>query len=691
MTDMTETKENKYQHWKPLTDAEGILWLHMDQKDSSTNVLCVSVLEELEEILKNIENNNLPSGVVFISDKENGFIAGADIKEFTVIESISEATKHVQRGQHIMDRIAALKCPTVALIKGFCMGGGFELALACKYRIAEDGPKTRMSLPEVQLGIHPGFGGTVRLPRLIGAPAAMDIMLTGKPINARKAKKLGMIDYAVPDRQLIPAAKKTIMDHPPLHQATKMQTLTNHMLVRPLLKQMIIKNVAKKARKEHYPAPYAIIDLWAKYFDDPKKMMEEEAKSEANLVVGSTSRNLVKVFFLREKLKALGKNKKLKTAPKIQHVHVIGAGVMGGDIASWCALRGLTVTLQDRHHENIAKAFKRAHKLFSRKLRGQPLKVIDAMDRLIPDFKGLGVPKADIVIEAIIENIEAKQDLYKILEPQMKPDALLTTNTSSIPLEVLCKSLNTPERLVGLHFFNPVAQMPLIEIVTSDITSKEVAARTAAFATQIDRLPLPVKSGPGFLVNRILMPYMLEAVRIHEEGVPAPIIDKVALQFGMPMGPLTLADTVGLDICLSVASILSNELDVTVPESLKTMVEKGDLGVKSGNGFYEYKAGKKVKTKTEASHVDQKALSDRLIARMTNESVACLREEVVADSELLDAGVIFGTGFAPFRGGPMNYAASEGFNNYKNRLASMEERLGSSFKPDQGWDKLITD
>ena len=660
---MTQDKEmeKQYQHWNPVTDSEGILWLHIDQKDSSTNVLCVAVLEELEHILSDIEVKHAPSGVVFISDKPNGFIAGADIKEFTEIDSIDQATKHVQRGQRIMDRIAALKCPTVALIKGFCMGGGFELALACKYRIAEDGPKTRMSLPEVQLGIHPGFGGTVRLPRLIGAPAAMDIMLTGKPINARKAKKLGMIDYAVPDRQLIRAAKKTIMDHPPVHKATRMQALTNHMFIRPLLKKMIIKNVAKKARKEHYPAPYAIIDLWAEHFDDPKKMLEEEAKSEANLVVGDTSRNLVKVFFLREKLKALGKIKSDKPSPAIKHIHVIGAGVMGGDIAAWCALRGLKVTLQDRQPQTIAKALQRAHKLFQRKLRGQPLKVIDAMDRLIPDIKGLGVPKADVIVEAIVENIEAKQGLYKILEPQMKPDALLTTNTSSIPLEILSEVLDKPERLVGLHFFNPVAQMPLIEIVTSEQTDKDVAARTAAFATQIDRLPLPVKSGPGFLVNRILMPYMLEAVRIHEEGVPAAVIDKIALQFGMPMGPLTLADTVGLDICLSVATILSQELDVTVPESLKKQVEQGNLGVKSGAGFYQYKAGKKIKEKKqEDSSVDTQALTDRLIGRMTNESVACLREAVVADKELLDAGVIFGTGFAPFRGGPMSYAEKEG-------------------------------
>jgi len=683
------TEDKTYQHWKPVTDAQGILWLHIDQANASANVLCVAVLEELEDILNSVQSSNLPSGIVFLSDKKSGFIAGADIKEFTVIDSIDQAVNHVQRGQRIMDQIADLKCPTVALIHGFCMGGGFELALACDYRIVDDGAKTRLSLPEVQLGIHPGFGGTVRLPRLIGAPAAMDIMLTGKPINARKAKKLGMVDYAVPTRQLLPAAKKTIMDHPPLHKATRMQAITNHMFVRPLLKKMILKNVAKKARIEHYPAPYAIVDLWANYFDDPKKMLLEEAKSEANLVVGETAQNLIRVFFLREKLKSLGKLVAKEDTPKISQVHVIGAGVMGGDIASWCALRGLRVTLQDRRPENIAKALKRAHKLFSKKLRGDRLGIIAAMDRLIPDLKGLGIPKADVVIEAIVENIEAKQTLYKQLEPQMKSDALLTTNTSSIPLEILSTVLEKPERLVGLHFFNPVSQMPLIEIVTADNTDQTIADRTAAFATQIDRLPLPVKSGPGFLVNRILMPYMLEAVRIHEEGVPAEEIDKIALQFGMPMGPLTLADTVGLDICQSVAQILSKDLDVSIPDSLTKLVSAGNLGTKTGSGFYQYKAGKKITNKTTDSQFDKQAIQDRMIGRMVNESVACLREHVVSEKELLDAGVIFGTGFAPFRGGPLNYAQTEGASSYRNKLSSLEQNLGSSFRPDDGWDQLV--
>lgn len=681
------SEEKVYTHWKTENDDQGILWLHLDQADSSTNVLCVGVLEELEQILLACSSApQMPLGIIFASAKNNGFVAGADIKEFLKIENNDQAVAHIQRGQKIMDMIEDMKCPTVAMIHGFCMGGGLELALACRYRIADDGQKTKLGLPEVQLGIHPGFGGSVRLPRLIGAPAAMDLMLTGKAIPAKKAAKLGVIDFAVPTRQLVSAAKQLIHNKGSAHRPTTMQKLTNNSFVRPLLARMMRKQVAKKARKEHYPAPYALIDLWARHFDNPKRMLEQEARSVARLVIGDTAQNLIRVFFLRETLKGLGKSE--KKFEKVKHVHVIGAGVMGGDIAAWCAFRGLNVTLQDRSPEVIAKALKRANGLFSKKYRGDRLAVIAASDRLTPDLKGAGVPKADVVIEAIIENVEAKQGLFKELEPRMKPDALLTTNTSSIPLEELACVLDRPERLVGLHFFNPVSMMPLIEIVESNVTDKEVSQRTAAFAVQIDRLPLPVKSGPGFLVNRVLMPYMLEAVKIKEEGVQAEIIDKAALQFGMPMGPLRLADTVGLDICLHVAEILSKDLDVEVPESLKRMVGKGQLGVKSGSGFYHYKNGKKVDDKKAPDRRPAPEIIERLMARMLNEAVACLREGVVADAEQLDAGVIFGTGFAPFRGGPLHYAKQRGVDDYKQNLSRLEQRHGQMFKPDDGWDKL---
>lgn len=674
-----------YNNWTLERDTNNILWLHLNQKDASTNVLCVPVLEELDDILNSLAAAEQPKGIIFVSDKPNGFIAGADIKEFLKIENFEQAVQHIRRGQGVLDKIEALPVPTLALIHGFCLGGGYELALACRYRVADDGPKTKVGLPEIQLGIHPGFGGTVRLPRLIGATAAMDLMLTGKSVDARKAKKMGLIDQAVPTRHLKEAAKRVILEKDKPRRLKKMQALTNHFLVRPFLANVMRKTVAKKARKDHYPAPYALIDLWAKDFDNPKKMLVHEAKSVAKLVTGDTAQSLIRVFFLREQLKGLGKRK--SGEEKVKHVHVVGAGVMGGDIAAWCALQGCTVTLQDRKPETIAKAIGRAGQLFSKRLKDRLL-VIAALDRLIPDIEGLGVPKADIIIEAIVENIEAKHTLFKQLEPRMKPNALLTTNTSSIPLEVLSTVLQKPGRLVGLHFFNPVALMPLIEIVTASTTDPEAAQRTAAFAAQIDRLPLPVKSGPGFLVNRVLMPYMLEAVRLREEGVAPYAIDQAALDFGMPMGPLHLADTVGLDICLHVAEILSEKLNVSVPESLKQMVEKGNLGVKSGNGFYHYeKGGKRIEEKSPNRKYTNE-VTERLIARMINEAVACLRDHIIDDVDLLDAGIIFGTGFAPFRGGPMNYAKKRGLQDYVTALHSLENKYGDAFKADDGWKNL---
>ncbi len=411
-------------------------------------------------------------------------------------------------------------------------------------------------------------------------------------------------------------------------------------------------------------------------------MLAQEAHSVAELVTGSTAQNLIRVFFLQEKMKGLGKDSDFRAA----HVHVVGAGVMGGDIAAWCALRGLQVTLQDQAPERLAPALKRAHALFSKRLR-EPRLVRAAMDRLMPDIQGLGVAKADVIVEAIFENAEAKRELYRGLEPRMKPEAVLATNTSSIPLEELEQALARPARLVGLHFFNPVAKMQLVEIVHGRDTDSAVVAQATRFARQIDRLPLPVKSSPGFLVNRILMPYLLEAVLLESEGVPAEVIDHAAVAFGMPMGPIELADTVGLDICLSVAEILSRSLDTTVPPRLRSLVEAGRLGRKSGEGFYTYKKGKPQKARLK--HDEMPAdLSDRLVLSMLNEAVACLREGVVENEDLLDGGIIFGTGFAPFRGGPIHYLRSEGAARLRARLEALAHAHGERFAPDEGWDSL---
>jgi len=671
---MSETPAS---HWRVENDDNAIRWLYFDKADAGTNVLSREVIDQLEELLQQAAKDQ-PRGLIITSAKDNGFIAGADVSEFTKLHDQAQAKAIIERGQAVMQRIDDLSIPTLALINGFCLGGGTELSLACDYRIALDDPKTKIGLPEVRLGIHPGFGGSVRLPPLIGAPSAMDLMLTGRAVSARAAKKMGLVDQAVPIRQLKTSAVAMIMQRPPAAKARGWKAWTNHTWIRPLLARMMRANVAKKAKRQHYPAPYALIDIWQKYGDKHNDMMNAEADSVANLIIGDTAQNLVRVFFLQEKLKTLGKS----SEAGFNHVHVIGAGVMGGDIAAWCALRGMNVTLQDRGLEPLGRATARAYKLFSRKLR-QPRLVSAAMDRLIPDMHGYGIKRADVIIEAIIENVEAKQNLFKELEQQAKPDALLATNTSSIPLETIAQSLQQAHRLVGLHFFNPVAQMQLVEIVHGEQTAEDVQQQAAAFTRKIDRLPLPVKSSPGFLVNRILMPYLLEAVILESEGIPAAVIDDAAVDFGMPMGPILLADTVGLDICLAVAEVLTRALGGEVPKRLRDLVQQGHLGAKSGKGFYNYQKGKALVPKSAGEGpVD---LQDRLIYKLLNESTACLRESVVNDGDLLDAGVIFGTGFAPFRGGPMHYMQSVGKDSAAKRLAELEEKYGNRFHVDPGW------
>jgi len=665
-----------------VIDEDNIAWLHFDKQGSGTNVLSAGVLEAFYEELLDLVDR-APLGLVIVSDKANGFIAGADVREFALLENRDQALNAIQRGQEVFDRLATLPFPTISLIHGFCLGGGLEMALACRYRVARDDPGTRLGLPEVRLGIHPGFGGTVRLNRLVGAVHAMDLMLSGRTVDGRTAKRMGFIDYAVPERHLKSAARSLIFDPPFPRRAGKLQALSNQAWVRPALAAMFRYRLAKKVRSDHYPAPYALVDLWQQHADQSRGMMHAEAESVAELVVGPEAQNLIRVFLLQEKLKGLARGVDFKP----QRVHVVGAGIMGGDIAAWCALRGLQVTLADQSPERIAPAVKRAYQLFKKRLK-RPRAIQEAMDRLMPDHRGKGVDEADVVIEAIFEDAEAKRSLYQQLEPRMKADALLATNTSSIPLQELRGILKNPSRLVGLHFFNPVAKMQLVEVVRDEQTDSEVVARAIGFTRIIDRLPLPVASTPGFLVNRILMPYLLEAVELENEGIPAAEIDRQALAFGMPMGPIELADNVGLDICLHVAEILAEHLDTSVPQRLRDLVARGHLGRKSGSGFYRYKNGKPVKEKISHSHHDNRDTVDRMMLRMLNEVVACLREGVVGDPDQLDGGMVYGTGFAPFRGGPLHYIETTGADTLFRRLQELEQRFGARFIPDPGWERV---
>lgn len=676
-----------YQHWICELDSDNILWLHFDKANESTNTIDGTVLTELNAILDNLQSAK-PRAIIIASAKKNGFIAGADIRQFPKLKTQDETFTFIRGGQQVFDKLASLKIPTVAMIHGFCLGGGLELALACRYRVAEDGPKTRLGLPEVLLGIQPGWGGTIRLPHVIGTLNAMDLILSGRTVTARAAAKLGLVDAAVPQRQLERAAREYALNTPTPKKAGFLYGLLNHVWVRPLIGKLLYRKLNQKIRRDHYPAPYAIVDNWIQYGIDGDDAMLQEAKSLAALHTQDTARNLVRVFFLQERLKNVGATLGSPAhAPAPSHIHVIGAGTMGGGIAAWCALRGLRVSLQDEPAA-IAKAMKSAYDLFVQRLK-LPRLVQEAMDRLMPDPEGVSVPKADVVVEAIYENLEAKQNLFKSLEARVRPDAILATNTSSIPLDEINAVLKHPKRLVGIHFFNPVPKMLLVEVVQGAKTDPEVVKQATAFVRSIDKLPVPVKSEPGFLVNRMLMPYLMEAMTMLEEGVPAQAIDKAALDFGMPMGPILLADTVGLDVCLYVAENLAQHYNVTIPARLREMVDRRELGVKIGKGFYNYRNGKPIKnTDTSESSVSQDRIADRLILRMLNEAVACLREKIVADKDLLDAGMIFGTGFAPFRGGPMHYVDTVGKQQILDRLQILYQQLGDRFKPDAGWEKL---
>jgi 3-hydroxyacyl-CoA dehydrogenase/enoyl-CoA hydratase/3-hydroxybutyryl-CoA epimerase len=669
-----------YKHWRIETDASNIAWLCIDKADGSANVLSGPVLRELANIIEPFSVTP-PAGIVIHSGKQNGFVMGADINEFTTIKTPDEAYQLIRLGQQVMDAVEAIPCPSVAAINGFALGGGLELALACRYRIAIKNDKPILGLPEVQLGIHPGFGGTVRTVRISGVRAAMQLMLTGQPITADKALRQKLIDRITTDADWRQAASELIRTRPPRASAPIADRILSLPFVRPFVVKMLEKQVRAKARPDHYPAPYAIIKLWSRFGASAKTAYEAEARSIAELMCGSTSRNLVRVFFLQNRLKSQGN----KPSTTIRRVHVVGAGVMGGDIAAWCALRGLDVTLQDRADEYVQPAMQRAQKLFEKRLRDAGQRAATS-SRLHADVAGNGVADADLVIEAIFENLDAKQDLYRILQDRMKSSAVLATNTSSIRLEKLRGVLHRPQRFIGLHFFNPVAVLPLVEVIRCPDTEREILDLGFAFVKAIGKFPLECASSPGFVVNRVLAPYMAEAMHLAESGVALVDIDRTAEDFGMPMGPVELVDSVGIDVALHVSTVLGGEYGRPVPSRLLQMVENGLLGRKSGQGFYKWADGKAIKP-ASTGKVPEDAM-DRLMLPMINEAVACLHEGVVADADLLDAGVIFGTGFAPFRGGPLQYARDRGPAQIEQRLLELSNKYGERFRPHVGWAQL---
>lgn len=667
-------------HWKTETDQDGIAWLCFDKAESAVNVLSTEVMLELEAKLQALEAQP-PTGLVIYSGKSSGFIMGADISEFSSVTTPELAYEVTRRGQQLFDRIEQMPCPTISAIDGFCLGGGLEMAMSTDYRIALPNKKPILGLPEVQLGLHPGFGGTVRAIQLCGVRPGMQLMLTGKPVTVEKARRIGLVDRIADANNWRDTARELVKTKPATQKPPFMERLLNLSLLRPFIKPALIKQVASKARKDHYPAPYAMIDLWAEHGASPATGYEAEARSFADLMCTDTSRNLVRVFFLQNKLKGQGN----KLASKIEHVHVIGAGVMGGDIAAYCALRGINVTLQDREEKYITPAIERAHKMYAKRIRDDGDRRA-AIGRLQSDVDGAGIARADLVIEAIFENLEAKKELYARVEKDLRDGAIIATNTSSIPLQDLRVDLKNPERFIGVHFFNPVAQMPLVEIVRCEDTQQEAVDVGLGFVKQIKKFPLECASAPGFVVNRILAPYMTEAMHLVGAGVSLPEIDRIAEDFGMPMGPIELVDSVGLDVVSHVSKVLGTEMQGPAAERIAGLIEQKHLGRKTGRGFYEWVDGKA--QKPAGGDKPPADAEDRLVLSMVNEAVACLADRVVTDADLLDAGVIFGTGFAPFRGGPINYARHRGVDKVVARLRELAEAHGPRFAPHPGWSDL---
>lgn len=641
----------KTKHWHFEIDFEKIGWLTMDSPKSPVNVLSREALVELKGLVDRFEDliaTEELAGIIIQSGKASGFIAGADVAEFDGLSEPAVLTKALEQTHAVFNQIEKLKAPVVAAIHGFCLGGGLELALASHYRIAVNDDRTRIGFPEVKLGIFPGFGGTGRSVRQAGGVDAMGLMLTGRYLRAGAARGMNLVDKLVSHRdQLRWEARRAVQQNRRSKPAPFMKRVMGMGPLRGMVAKKMREKTAQKARVEHYPAPFELIDLFEAHGNNWQAMSKGEIARFVPMLMSDTSKNLRRVFFLSESLKRQGVRGPNK--PKFNRVHVIGGGVMGGDIAAWCAFKGMDVTLQDLDMDRVAPALARAKKLFKRRLKKAPA-VAAAMARLTADVEGKGIARADVIIEAVVENLEIKQKIFANVEAKMKPGAIMATNTSSIELEKIVTALKDKTQLIGLHFFNPVAQLPLIEIIRSKHNSAEAVARGASFALAIGKSPVIVKSATGFLVNRVLMPYMLGAVARVEAGHNREAIDAAAVAFGMPMGPIELMDVVGLDVGKSVAEELGH--DVPENSEFSRLLAAGNLGRKTGQGFYKWEKGK-VQKEPVPEMEDIEGLGRSLLRPMVEECEKCVEEGVVASGDLADIGVIFGTGFAPFLGGPL--------------------------------------
>ena len=674
---------------------DGFAIIEYDQPDSKVNVLSSSSLNELATIIAQLNNRQDLKGLLIASAKPDIFIAGADIKEIEKMKTASDAEAMVKKGQGILNALEKLTVPTVALINGACLGGGLELALVCDYRLASFDSKVKLGLPEVKLGVIPGFGGTKRLARLVGLRKALEMMLSGDPVSSSEALKIGLVDALASQNRLLEEGIMLLTERKIKRNRfkPKLKGLVNILLDRTFLGRMILINETRKfvlkTTKGQYPAPLKALEVVSKnYTSSLKRALDREAKAFSELCVTQISKNLISVFYLIEKYK---KAMWLDIAPiRINKCALLGAGVMGGGIAQLLSYYGIAVRMKDLNYHALGKGLKQAKEVYDyavKKKKIKPSQATFGIGLISPTANYQGFSNADLIIEAVVEDMNIKKSVFRELESIAKPDAVLASNTSCLSISRMAEAVKDKSRVLGIHFFNPAHRMPLIELIRTKDTSDRTIATAVEFTKQVGKIPIVVSDACGFLINRILLSYLNEAGRLLEEGLSIEKIDRIMLKFGMPMGPFTLMDEVGLDVGYKVALILENNFGekMKVAGIMKKVYENKWFGKKSGKGFYIHKEKKRIVNKEvyrllssapKASVSDEEALQ-RMIYRMINEAALCLQEKICAQASDVDIGMIMGTGFPPFRAGLLRYADYIGCDKIADVLQRFREKYKS--------------
>lgn len=687
-----------------IIDKGEIALLEWDMVGESANKLSTDMMLRFREVISELKSSSYKA-VVMVSRKKNIFIAGADIDEIKSLKAGDDFADAVRRGQEIFNELEDLPIPTVAAIHGACMGGGCEMALACDYRLCSDAKATKIGLPETKLGIIPGFGGCVRLPRVVGLQGALDIILAGKAVNARKAKKLGLVDDvfhpAVLEDQALKFAQK-IAKGGKRAKKYKPKKLQDRFLEGALGRGLVFKTARKTVMKQshgHYPAPLEALKAIQKGFGKNRTAaMKAELEGFLKVAGGEVSQNLIRLFFMMEGVKKRqGVTSDVKPK-KVTHMAVLGAGTMGGGIAYVAADKGIYCKMKDITQDAIDRGFQAAYKIWNKKRKRRRLTKYELVEKKSHVTGGLdyaGFGQMDVVVEAIVEDMNVKKKVIGECAEHLSEDCVFATNTSSLSVTEMAQAYPKPENFVGMHFFNPVDKMPLVEIIRGEKTGDEATARVYNLSKKMGKIPVVVKDAPGFLVNRLLVPYMIEAAFFLQEGCDIEKVDRLFVKkFGMPMGPFLLMDEVGIDVCIKVSKIFKESLGdrIELPEVMTKLGETGRLGKKNGRGFYNYEKGRKKDVDTSIyddlglgrpKHPlsDEELIGRAMYSMVDEAALVLLQEKVVESAEDLDLAMIMGTGFPPFRGGLLRWADRVGVETIVDSLEVYASQFGARFRP----------